>query len=379
MSESMINLHTDTDPTACEVSHFDLPSLAPAAIEASPRLADHTTMRVGGEAAEFVIATTDDEIIAAISEADQAGTEVLVLSGGSNMLISDAPFAGRVVRIASRGITADTSDCYGAFVTVKAGENWDDFVALAVENQWIGVETLSGIPGLVGSVPIQNVGAYGAEVSQTIARVRTYDRHNAQVKTFFPANCEFGYRMSRFKAEPGRFVVLEVSFQFLVGPLSAPIRYPELARALGVEVGERAPLDQVREAVLSIRSSKGMVLAEADHDTWSAGSFFTNPLLGPGAAAALPAEAPQFPQPDGRVKTSAAWLIAHAGFDKGHPLASRPDAPASLSTKHTLALTNRGGASADDLVALAREVRDGVEARFGIRLVPEPVLVGLTI
>lgn len=365
---------------ACEINHLELDGNGEhRAIDASRRLADHTTMRVGGEADELIIATTTDDLVAAIGEADDAGTPVLVLSGGSNMVVGDEGFRGRVVRVATRGISADVSDCAGAFVTVEAGENWDDFVALAVEKQWIGVETLSGIPGLVGSTPIQNVGAYGAEVAQVIARVRAWDRQTRAFKTFFPADCDFAYRMSRFKAEPGRWVIVQVSFQFELGPLSEPIRYPELANALDVEVGGRAPLAQVREAVLSIRASKGMVLDPAEHDTWSAGSFFTNPLLAPEMAATLPEDAPRFPQPDGRIKSSAAWLISHAGFQKGHPLQERPDAPASLSTRHSLALTNRGTATAADIVALAREVRDGVEKAYGIRLVPEPVTVGCEI
>ena len=367
------------DESACEVERIDLPRAAVAPVNDSPLLAEHTTLRLGGPATELVVATTEAELVAAVTDADAAGTPVLVLSGGSNVVIGDEGFQGRVVKVATRGIDAETSACYGASVRVAAGENWDDLVALTVEREWIGLETLSGIPGSVGSTPIQNVGAYGAEVSQVISRVRTLDRSTGHFKTFFPGDCRFSYRSSLFKQEPGRYVILEVTFQFLVGPLSAPIRYPELARALGVEVGERAPLEQVRETVLRIRAGKGMVLDAPDHDTWSAGSFFTNPILTGREAATLPEDAPRFEQPDGRVKTSAAWLIARAGFEKGHPLAQRPDAPVSLSTKHTLALTNRGSASTADLLALAREVRDGVENRFGIRLVPEPVLVNCVI
>lgn len=379
-SESLvIDLGPYEDESACEVERIELPHAADAEVTASTRLADHTTLRLGGPATELVVAATEAEIVAAVTEADAAGTPVLLLSGGSNVVIGDEGFDGRVIRIATRGIAAETSACYGAQITVEAGENWDDLVALTVEREWIGLETLSGIPGLVGSTPIQNVGAYGAEVSQVISRVRTLDRQTGHFKTFFPADCQFGYRTSLFKEHPGRYVILQVTFQLLMGPRSGPIRYPELARALGVEVGQRAPLGQVREAVLGIRASKGMVLDADDHDTWSAGSFFTNPLLTPAQAAALPADAPRFEQPDGRVKSSAAWLIAQAGFEKGHPLPARPDATVSLSTKHTLALTNRGAASTADLVALAREVRDGVEQKFGIRLVPEPVQVNCTI
>jgi UDP-N-acetylmuramate dehydrogenase len=258
-------------------------------------------------------------------------------------------------------------------VTVAAGETWDDFVATAVGKGWIGVEALSGIPGSVGATPIQNVGAYGQEVSQTIATVRAWDRVLRGVRTYPSADCGFGYRHSRFKADRldpwgGRHVVLDVTFQLRQGDLGAPVAYAQLSGALGVEPGQRAPLSEVREAVLALRGSKGMVLDADDHDTWSAGSFFTNPMVEPRV---VPEGAPAWPQPDGTVKTSAAWLIEHAGFTRGHG-----NGVAGLSTKHTLALTNRGEATAADLLALAREVRDGVEARFGIRLVNEPVLVG---
>ena len=267
------------DESACEVERIDLPAAPLTQVSHSTRLADHTTLRLGGPARELVVATTEAEVVAAVTEADAVGTPVLILSGGSNLVIGDEGFDGRVVRIATRGIDAETSACYGATLKVAAGENWDDFVALCVEREWIGVETLSGIPGLVGSTPIQNVGAYGAEVSQVIARVRTLDRSTGHFKTFFPGDCQFSYRNSLFKEHPERYVILEVNFQMLTGPQSAPIRYPELARTLGVEVGQRAPLGAVREAVLAIRASKGMVLDAGDHDTWSAGSFFTNPIL----------------------------------------------------------------------------------------------------
>jgi UDP-N-acetylmuramate dehydrogenase len=253
-------------------------------------------------------------------------------------------------------------------VTVAAGENWDDLVARAVASGWVGIEALSGIPGSVGATPIQNVGAYGQEVAQTIASVRVWDRKLRGIRTFANADCGFGYRHSRFKADPGRHVVLSVTFQFRQGSLGAPVEYAELARTLGVSPRQRAPLGEVRTAVLGLRAGKGMVLDEADHDTWSAGSFFTNPIV---AVDAVPDGAPAWPQANGSVKSSAAWLIEHAGFTKGYGTGV-----VSLSTKHTLALTNRGGAHTADLLDLAREVRDGVEGRFGIRLVNEPVLVG---
>ena len=342
------------------------------------RLADHTTLRLGGPAERWVRATTEEELVAAVSEADAAGVPLLVLGGGSNLVVADEGFTGTVVEVATRGIVPDVdvdgsepaASCGGVMVTVAAGEAWDGLVAHAVGRGWAGVEALSGIPGSVGATPVQNVGAYGQEVSQTIASVRVWDRVLRGVRTFANADCRFGYRTSRFKADPGRHVVLSVTFQLRVGTMGEPVAYAELARVLGVEVGQRAALGDVREAVLGLRRGKGMVLDPGDHDTWSAGSFFTNPVVDP---AVVPDGAPAWPQPDGRVKTSAAWLIERAGFGRGHG----PDHDrVSLSTKHTLALTNRGGATTEELLALAREVRDGVDRRFGIRLVNEPVLVG---
>lgn len=342
-----------------------MPDAAPGA---SALLRDHTTLRLGGPAGELVVATTEEELVAAL---DTDGP-VLVLGGGSNLVVADDGFAGRVVKIATTGISADTEDddpsCGGVLVTVAAGESWDHLVEVAVERGWVGVEALSGIPGSVGATPVQNVGAYGQEVSQTIASVRVWDRVLRGVRTFANADCHFSYRHSRFKADPGRHVVLSVTFQLRQGTLGAPVQYAELARALGVDLGQRAPLREVREAVLGLRRGKGMVLDDADPDTWSAGSFFTNPVV---PAEQVPEGAPAWPAGDGLVKTSAAWLIDHAGFGKGYA-AGR----VSLSTKHALALTNRGGATTEELLALAREVRDGVQAAYGIRLVNEPVLVG---
>jgi UDP-N-acetylmuramate dehydrogenase len=334
----------------------------------APLLRDHTTLRLGGPATDWITATTEAEVIAALD----TDAPVLVLGGGSNLVVADAGFEGRVVQIATSGITADHEGddptCGGVLVTVAAGETWDDLVALAVERTWVGIEALSGIPGRVGATPIQNVGAYGQEVSQTIARVRVWDRTLKGVRTFANADCGFGYRTSRFKQDPDRHVVLDVTFQFAIGSLGAPVGYAELARTLGVDEGARAPLTDVRDAVLALRRGKGMVLDPADHDTWSAGSFFTNPVLAP---AEVPDGAPAWPQPDGTVKTSAAWLIQHAGFAKGHARGN-----AALSGKHVLALTNRGGATTAEVLDLAREVRDGVRSAYGISLVNEPVLVG---
>ena len=340
------------------------------------RLADHTTLRIGGAARTWLEPQTEADLIDAVRTADDAGQPLLVLGGGSNVVVADAGFDGTVVHTGGlRGIRADdVAACSGAFISVAAGEPWDAFVATTIGSGQVGVEALSGIPGLVGATPIQNVGAYGQEVAQTIARVRVYDRQERRVVTRSAVECHFGYRTSVFKTFPDRFVVLTVSFQFRLGTLSAPIRYTELARALGIAPGDRAPIAEVREAVLALRRSKGMVVDPDDRDTWSAGSFFTNPVVDGALADGLPTEAPRYPQPDGRVKTSAAWLIEHAGFSRGFGAGL-----ARLSTKHTLAITNRGGATATDVMALAREIRDGVEHAYGVRLVPEPVLVGLAL
>lgn len=336
------------------------------------RLADLTTLRIGGPADRLVTVTTEEDLIAAIRDADAANQPALLLSGGSNVVIGDEGFRGTVIRIATTGIRVDADACSGAMVRIAAGEDWDGVVQRAIAEGWSGLESMSGIPGLTGSTPIQNVGAYGHEVAETIAWVRIWDRVDNQVRTVFAADCGFTYRSSRFKLDPTRYAALEVAFQLPLGDLSAPIGYAELARVLGVEIGSRASMTEVREAVLGLRRSKGMVLDEADHDTWSAGSFFTNPIVA--TPADVPAGAPQWPQPDGRVKTSAAWLIEHAGVSKGFAIGN-----AAVSTKHTLALTNRGGATAKELLALAGHVRNQVRDSFGITLVNEPVLVNCTL
>jgi len=341
-------------------------------------LAALTTLRVGGPARELVHARTEPELVDAVRRADDAGTPLLVLAGGSNVVVADEGFDGTVVRVETRGVHVESDLCGGAMVTVAAGEPWDALVARACREGWVGVEALSGIPGSVGATPIQNVGAYGQDVADTVASVRCWDRVDRVRRTFAAAECGFGYRTSRFKLDPGRHVVLTVAFQLRLGTLSAPVRYAELARALGVEVGARAPLADVRAAVLALRTRKGMVLDEADHDTWSAGSFFTNPVLAPGDAARLPQDAPRWAQPDGSVKTSAAWLIEHAGFGRGYG-ADLGSGRVALSGKHALALTNRGGAGAAELLALAARVRHGVQERYGVRLDNEPVLVGCSL
>jgi UDP-N-acetylmuramate dehydrogenase len=270
-----------------------------------------------------------------------------------------------VVRITASGWTQHDDQ----FI-VAAGTPWDEFVAAMVEAGRYGVEALSGIPGRTGATPVQNVGAYGQEVSETIAGLRILDRRSGEITTWPAAGADFGYRDSLFKRNPGSYVVLAVAFDLPKGP-SAPIKYAELARELGVATGDRAPLAAVRETVLRLRAGKGMVLDPDDPDTRSVGSFFTNPFV-----EAVPAGAPGWVQPDGRIKTSAAWLIENAGVHKGFVL---PGSQVAVSNKHTLALTNRGGGTTAQLLDLAREIRARVEARFGITLEPEPVLWGCSL
>jgi len=337
----------------------------------SAPLAKRTTLRLGGPATELVEVDSEAELVEQVRAADDAGRRLLVLGGGSNLVVADEGFDGLVVAIRTRGIDAESDACGGAMVRLAAGEPWDDFVATAVQEGWVGVEALSGIPGLAGATPIQNVGAYGQEVAETIARVRVWDRRERRIRSLASAECGFGYRTSRFKADPEASVVLSVTFQFPLGDLGAPVKYAELARTLGVEIGERVPAKDVREAVLGLRRGKGMVLDAADHDTWSAGSFFTNPVVDAEAAERLGPDAPRWPQPDGRVKVSAAWLIGRAGFEKG----TLRDG-VGLSGKHTLALTNRGGGTTAELLSLAREIRDAVRRQTGVELHNEPVTVG---
>ncbi|MFJ5776623.1 UDP-N-acetylmuramate dehydrogenase [Streptomyces sp. NPDC093094] len=343
-------------------------------------LAPLTTFRLGGPATRLVTATTDAEVIDAVREADATGTPLLVIGGGSNLVIGDKGFAGTALRIATRGAKLS-----GTRLEVAAGEVWTDTVARTVEAGLAGVECLAGIPGSAGATPIQNVGAYGQEVSSTVTEVVAYDRRAGETVALTGAECDFSYRHSRFKADPDRYVVLRVRFGLEdAGGLSAPVKYAETARALGVEPGDRVPLADARETVLKLRAGKGMVLDPEDHDTWSAGSFFTNPILTDTAFAAFRArveerlgegaEPPSYPAGEGRTKTSAAWLIDRAGFTKGYGTG-----PARISTKHTLALTNRGEATTEDLLDLAREVVAGVRETFGITLVNEPVTVGVSL
>jgi UDP-N-acetylmuramate dehydrogenase len=421
-----------------------------------PRLAAYTTLGLGGPAARFMTATTERELLDAVRGADREGEPLLVLGGGSNLVVADEGFPGTVVHVATRGVersgppageghdegrpgdrsagpggdrsagpggdrsagpggdrsagpggdrsagpggdpsagpggdpgpgdgSGERSGDGRVYLRARAGEDWDSFVTGCVDDGLAGVECLSGIPGSLGATPIQNVGAYGQEVSETVAAVRAYDRTAGAIVTLRPPDCRFTYRNSVFKGSD-RYVVLDVTYALTRGTLSQPIRYAELARTLGVSIGERVPLRAAREAVLSLRRRKGMVLDPSDPDTRSAGSFFTNPILSDEQLAELDrrvaerlgpqVRAPRYPEAGGRTKTSAAWLIERAGFTKGHGRG-----PVRISTKHTLALTNpNGSASTADLLALAREVRDGVRAAFGVELVNEPTLLGVTL
>jgi UDP-N-acetylmuramate dehydrogenase len=340
-------------------------------------LRELTTLRLGGPAERLVRARSAAEVVEAVRVADDAGEPVLVLGGGSNLVVADAGVPGTTVEVAARGRSARRLPDGDVLLTVAAGEDWDDVVAGALADGLAGLECLSGIPGRAGAVPVQNVGAYGVEIAEALVDVDLYDRRARTVREHVPAaELGLGYRTSVLKGRDDA-VVLAVRLRLSASPASVPVRYAELARALDVEVGGRAPAGRVREAVLELRRSKGMVLDAADHDTWSAGSFFTNPVLAAAAADRVRAVAapdlPTYPAPDGQVKLSAAWLTSHAGFDRGHP---GPGGRVSLSTRHSLALTNRGAGSTGDLLALAREVRDGVRARFGVTLMAEPVLVG---
>ncbi len=324
------------------------------------KLADYTTLGLGGPAGAFVTATTAEELVEAVRA--RRDEPLLILGGGSNLVVADEGFPGTVIHVATRGFAVD-----GDTVTVAAGEDWDGVVKRTIAAGLAGLECLSGIPGLAGATPIQNVGAYGQEVSDTITGVRVYDRQKDKT-LFFPNDmCGFGYRTSVFRGDD-RYVVLDVTFELDTRP--RPVRYAELAASLGVEAGECAPGTDVRSAVMNLRRRKGMVIDPADPDTRSAGSFFTNPVVDAGA---VPAQAPRFAAGDGRVKVPAAWLIEQAGFGTGH---AGPDG-VRISSKHTLSLVTAAGATTAALISLAREIRDGVRDRFGIELRPEPVLIGV--
>jgi len=335
-------------------------------------LSNFTTLRVGGPAQKIVHAHTEDELIEFVKAADKSGEQVLILGGGSNLLISDSGFAGTVIRVESKGNALDYDACSGGMIEVSAGEDWDKFVELTIEKGFADLESLSGIPGTVGGAPIQNIGAYGHEVSETIARVRAFDRKKSEIITFTNEQCKFSYRNSIFKEESDRFVILNVTFQLRKGEQSLPIAYTELAKHLSVNIGDRASITTVRSAVLELRGRKGMLLDTSDSQIHSAGSFFVNPILSQEIADKLPADAPRWPQTDGRVKTSAAWLMEHSGVSKGEKLAG-----AQISNKHVLALSNSGNATANDIVELAKMARAKVFEKFGIKLQAEVQLIGL--
>ncbi len=330
-------------------------------------LADHTTLGVGGPARRFVRVEHVVELRKALAEAESRGEAVLVLGGGSNRLVGDAGWPGVVIQLGIMGIEIDDP-----YVAVGAGIVWDDFVAQMVEAGRAGIECLSGIPGLVGATPMQNVGAYGQEVADTIVRVHALDRQTGQLVDFTNEQCQFAYRSSMFKGN-ARYIIVEVEFELPKSERSKPLTYAELTKSLGAE---RAPLRDVRERVIQLRRGKGMVVDASDPDSRSAGSFFMNPIVDAAAVEALATKVaagtaiPQWAQPDGRVKLSAGWLIERAGFVKGYTRGR-----AGISSKHALALVNRGGATAEEVLALAREIQDGVRTTLGIELHPEPVIV----
>jgi UDP-N-acetylmuramate dehydrogenase len=344
----------------------------------SETLATHTTLRLGGPARTWTRAADE---VALVDAARASGEEVFILGGGSNVVAADEGFPGSVIQVATRGIDRDDG-CLAALLTVQAGEDWDGLVACAVAEGLAGIECLSGIPGTVGAAPVQNIGAYGQEVAETLTGVRALDRARDEVVELDATECGFAYRTSRFKRSPGRFVVLAVRLCLDPDGSSRPIRHRALAQKLGISIGDTAPLAEVRQAVLSLRRGKGMVLDPADPDTTSTGSFFMNPILDREEFVALEArvalrcgaevEVPHEWEADGRAKVSAAWLIETAGFPKGHG----DPATVAISSKHALALTNRGQGTTAQLISLAQEIAAGVRRAFGISLIPEPIFIG---
>ncbi len=330
------------------------------------RFSDLTSFRVGGLISDFIEGSSEEIILKTVNQIKP----VQVIGGGSNILAGDSDFEDTVLRISTQGSDLDYDACSGGMITVAAGVEWDAFVEQTVAAGFSGLETLSGIPGRIGAAPIQNIGAYGQEFKDVVARVRTWDRLAKEQRTFTANQCGFGYRSSLFKEEPSRFVILDVTVQLKRGELSIPIVYPELAHELGVKEGERAKVVQVRERVLEIRGRKGMLLSESDHDSWSAGSFFINPSVPNDVAERLPEHAPKWPNSDGSIKLSAAWLLEQAGISKGQRLGG-----AGISSKHVLALTNIDQASSDEVLALARKCQTAVQNRFGILLEPEVQLI----
>lgn len=343
-------------------------------------LAELTTLRLGGPARRLVKAASDDEVIEAIAAADAIAEPVLVMGEGSNLVVGDAGFDGTVVRIVTGGVAREASGDR-VRLAISAGEPWDDVAAGAAADGLAGIECLAGIPGSTGATPIQNVGAYGQEVAEVIAAVRAYDREARVVRELAPAQCHFGYRSSAL-GRSGRYIVLGVTLVLERSGLARPLRYAELASALDLPLGSRPPVAAVQDAVLGLRRHKGMVIDPEDPDSVSAGSFFVNPVLPAERFAELERRVaagfgagtrpPAWLEPDGAIKTSAAWLIEHAGFGRGFG-----EGAVGISRKHTLALVNRGGASTMELIACAQGIRDGVREHFGVELRPEPTLVGV--
>ena len=353
-------------------------------------------MRVGGPAREVIDAATEQQLIAAAHEVWGGQEEWLVLGGGSNLVVGDEGFDGTVIRVLTRGIERLDSAPGTVRLRIQAGESWDALVAHAVSNGWAGIEGLSGIPGSCGAAPIQNIGAYGQELSDSLARIDFLDYLDGDVADLTVSDLALGYRTSAIKeGRQGIVTAIELDLLDTGDGLSAPIAYDQLAAALGVKLGDRVALSTVRDTVLALRASKGMVLDPADPDSISCGSFFTNPIVGENFARTLPENAPRWPmeqepsdaavplgeQPalppqrvDHRVKLSAAWLIERAGIEKGFRL---PGSRAAISSKHTLAIVNTGDATADEIAQLARFVHTRVFSEFGVRLQAEPNLVGL--
>jgi UDP-N-acetylmuramate dehydrogenase len=353
---------------------------------AVPRLSDLTTLRLGGPPDRYVAAHTERHLIRAVQIADSAAERTLLIGGGSNLVVGDDGPRGLTIHVKTSGVSQRDLGAHRARLTVAAGMPWDEFVSVCVEQGLRGVEALSGIPGTVGATPVQNVGAYCQSVQETISHVRVFDRYKGEVRTMAREECEFSYRASVFSADPGACVILDVTFELESSPFSVPIDDAETREALGFPEGEAAPLRVVRERVLAVRRTKGMVLDPGDKDTWSVGSFFKNPLTSTEAfaqlerrvQAALASDQPlrRKPLDDGRIMVPAAWLIERAGFLPGYPLEREADAPVALSTKHALALTNRGSGTTRELLALGAKIRDAVAARFGVDLQPEPMIVG---
>lgn len=351
-------------------------------------------MRVGGPAAAVVRPQSESDLVSAVRDAWASDEQLLVLGGGSNVVVSDAGFDGTVILVQSRGVEVLSSADGIVRLRVQAGEPWDDLVAHAVAQGWAGIEALSGIPGSSGAGPIQNIGAYGQELASSLVAIDLLDALSGEVERIPAAELGLGYRTSALKqGREGVVIAIELELR---ASAEGSVDYPQLAAALGVELGTLVPIARVRESVLALRASKGMLLDPADPDSVSCGSFFTNPIVGENFARGLPGDAPRWPvepepqdiavplgsvlparvESSDRVKLSAAWLIEQAGIGKGFSL---PGSRAAISSKHSLAITNRGGATAEEVAELARYIEAMVLSRFGVNLFPEPVAVGLQI